>query len=307
MRGIMTHASVIGIVGGTGLYDLEGLTDQRWTRVESPFGAPSDELLFGHLGDVQIVFLPRHGRGHRIPPHEINFRANIDALKRAGATSVLSISAVGSLRPDLPPGAFVLVDQFIDRTLRGPKTFFTTGVVAHVSMAHPTCKRLAGHLGAVAEELRLPHAKTGTYCVMEGPQFSSLAESKLHQSFGCDVIGMTNMPEAKLAREAELCYSTVAMVTDFDCWHPDHDHVQVSDVIKVMHANSANAKQLLRQVIPRVAADTGPCTHGCDRALEHAVLTPAANRDPELVRRLDAVAGRVLGRGPDRGPEKRAP
>jgi 5'-methylthioadenosine phosphorylase len=292
----MAHASVIGIVGGTGLYDLEGLTDQRWARVDSPFGAPSDELLFGSLGDVQVVFLPRHGRGHRIPPHEINFRANIDALKRAGATSVVSISAVGSLRADLPPGAFVLVDQFIDRTLRGPKTFFTTGFVAHVSMAHPTCKRLVAHLGTVAEQLRLPHAKTGTYCVMEGPQFSSLAESKLHQSFGCDVIGMTNMPEAKLAREAELCYSTVAMVTDFDCWHPDHDHVQVSDVIKVMHANAAGAKQLLRQVIPRIAADTGPCAHGCDRALEFAILTPAAHRDPELVARLDAVAARVLER-----------
>ena len=292
----MAQATVIGIVGGTGLYDLEGLTDQRWTRVDSPFGAPSDDLLFGKLGEIQVVFLPRHGRGHRIPPHEINFRANIDALKRAGATSVLSISAVGSLRADLPPGAFVLVDQFIDRTLRGPKTFFTTGVVAHVSMAHPTCKRLVGHLGAVADELRLPHAKTGTYCVMEGPQFSSLAESKLHQSFGCDVIGMTNMPEAKLAREAELCYSTVAMVTDFDCWHPDHDHVQVSDVIKVMHANSANAKQLLRQVIPRIAADAGPCAHGCDRALEFAVLTPPSHRDPEMIARLDAVAGRVLGK-----------
>jgi len=293
----MADANVIGIVGGTGLYDLEGLTDQRWTRIDSPFGAPSDELLFGRLGDVQVVFLPRHGRGHRIPPHEINFRANIDALKRAGVTSVLSVSAVGSLRPDLPPGMFVLADQFIDRTLRGPKTFFTTGFVAHVSMAHPTCKRLVGHVGAAADALRLAHAKTGTYCVMEGPQFSSLAESKLHQSFGCDVIGMTNMPEAKLAREAELCYSTIAMVTDFDCWHPDHDHVQVSDVIRVLNANSANAKELLRQVIPRIAGDSGPCAHGCDRALEYAVLTPADKRDPELMSRLDAIAGRILGRG----------
>src|SRR5436190_14616469 len=201
---------MIGIIGGTGLYELPGLVAQEWRRIDSPFGEPSDALLFGRLGDHRIAFLPRHGRGHRIPPHEIPFRANIDALKRAGVTTVLSMSAVGSLRAELPPGAFVLVDQFIDRTLRGPKTFFTTGLVAHVSMAHPTCKRLVGHLGAVADELRLPHTKTGTYCVMEGPQFSSLAESKLHQSFGCDVIGMTNMPEAKLAREAELCYSTVA-------------------------------------------------------------------------------------------------
>ena len=290
----MSHPRVIGIVGGTGLYDLEGLTDQRWTRVDSPFGAPSDELLFGRLGDQEVVFLPRHGRGHRIPPHEINFRANIDALKRAGVTQVLSISAVGSLRVELPPGTFVLVDQFIDRTLRGPKTFFSTGMVAHVSMAHPTCRRLIGHLGAAADELCLPHAKTGTYCVMEGPQFSSLAESKMHQSFGCDVIGMTNMPEAKLAREAELCYSTIAMVTDFDCWHPDHDHVSVADVIRVMHGNAANAKQLLRHAIPRIGGDTGPCAHGCDRALEHALLTAPGARDPELVHRLDAIAGRVL-------------
>src|SRR5258708_3822831 len=236
-------STVIGIVGGTGLYDLDGLKDQRWVRVDSPFGAPSDELLFGTLGENRIVFLPRHGRGHRIPPHEINFRANIDALKRAGVTSLLSISAVGSLRADLPPGTFVLVDQFIDRTLRGPKTFFTTGLVAHVSMAHPTCQRLVGHLGVVVDELGLPHAKKGTYVVMEGPQFSSLAESKLHQSFGCDVVGMTNMPEAKLAREAELCYASVAMVTDFDCWHPDHDPVSVPDVIRLMHANSAHPKQ----------------------------------------------------------------
>jgi 5'-methylthioadenosine phosphorylase len=292
----MSNERVIGIVGGTGLYDLEGLTEQRWTHVDSPFGAPSDELLFGRLGDQAVVFLPRHGRGHRIPPHEINFRANIDALKRAGATSVLSISAVGSLRADLPPGTFVLVDQFIDRTLRGPKTFFTTGLVAHVSMAHPTCRRLVGHLGAAVDELHLPNAKTGTYLVMEGPQFSSLAESKMHQGFGCDVIGMTNMPEAKLAREAELCYASVAMVTDFDCWHPDHDHVQVSDIIRVLHGNSANAKQLLGHVIPRIGGDAGPCAHGCDRALEVAIVTSPEARDPALVQRLDAVAGRVLRR-----------
>jgi 5'-methylthioadenosine phosphorylase len=296
-EGIMAHASVIGIVGGTGLYDLEGLTDLRWKRVESPFGAPSDEVLTGRLGEVEIVFLPRHGRGHRIPPHEINYRANIDVLKRAGVTSLLSVGAVGSLRAELPPGTFVLVDQFIDRTLRGPKTFFETGLVAHVSMAHPTCKRLMGHVGAVADELGVPNAKRGTYVAMEGPQFSSLAESTMHQSFGCDVVGMTNMPEAKLAREAELCYCSVAMVTDFDCWHPDHDHVQVSDIIKVLDANSANAKQLVQRVIPRIGADAGPCERGCDRALEYAIVTAPRARDPELVKQLDAIAGRVLRKG----------
>ncbi|CAN5808289.1 S-methyl-5'-thioadenosine phosphorylase [soil metagenome] len=287
---------MLGIVGGTGLYDLEGLTDQEWRRIDSPFGKPSDELLFGRLGEQQIVFLPRHGRGHRIPPHEINFLANIDARKRAGATSLISVSAVGSLRAELPPGVFVIVDQFIDRTLRGPKTFFTTGLVAHVSMAHPTCRRLVDVVATAAGELGLPHQRGGTYLVMEGPQFSSLAESRMHIGLGCDVIGMTNMPEAKLAREAELCYATVAMVTDFDCWHPDHDHVQVSEVIKVMHANSANARRLVQHVIPTIAKLPSPCPHGCDHALEQAILTAPDARDPELSRRLDAVAGRVLRR-----------
>ena len=286
--------SVIGIVGGTGLYDLAGLTEQKWVRIDSPFGAPSDELLIGRLGDQRVVFLPRHGRGHRIPPHEINFQANIDALKRAGATCVISVSAVGSLKPELAPGTFVIVDQFIDRTLRRPKTFFGTGLVAHVSMGHPTCRRLVDRLAASADALALAAVKGGTYVVMEGPQFSSMAESELHRRWGADVIGMTNMPEAKLAREAELCYATVAMVTDFDCWHPDHDHVQVTDVIEVLHANSANARKLLAHVIPRVGADVGPCAYGCDRALDYAVLTAPEARDPELCKKLDAVAGRVL-------------
>jgi 5'-methylthioadenosine phosphorylase len=290
-------SSMIGIVGGTGLYQLDGITDQKWTRVDSPFGAPSDELLFGRLGEQRVVFLPRHGRGHRIPPHEINFLANIDALKRAGVTQVISVSAVGSLRADLPPGTFVICDQFVDRTLRKPKTFFGTGLVAHVSMGHPTCRRLAAHLASSAEQLELATHVGGTYVVMEGPQFSSLAESELHRSWKADVIGMTNMPEAKLAREAELCYATVAMVTDFDCWHPDHDHVTVSDVIQVMHANSANAKKLLAHVIPRAAADHGPCGAGCDRALEYAILTAPEARDPALAKKLEAVAGRVLHKG----------
>lgn len=290
----MTDTGAIGIVGGTGLYDLDGLTDQRWVRIDSPFGAPSDELLFGKLGAQRVVFLPRHGRGHRIPPDEINYRANIDALKRAGATAVISVSAVGSLRAELPPGTFVLVDQFIDRTLRGPKSFFGTGLVAHVSMAHPTCGRLRGELAAVAAELALPRQDGGTYVVMEGPQFSSLAESRMHIGLGADVIGMTNMPEAKLAREAELCYATVAMVTDFDCWHPDHDHVQVADVIAVMKSNSQHARALLARAIPRLGGGAEPCPHGCDRALESAVMTAPEVRDPALVRKLDAVAGRVL-------------
>ena len=287
---------MLGIVGGTGLYDLEGLTDKAWRRVDSPFGAPSDELLFGKVGGADVVFLPRHGRGHRIPPHEINFLANIDALKRAGATALISVSAVGSLRAELTPGTFVMVDQFVDRTLRKPKTFFGTGLVAHVSMAHPTCRRMGAEIAASAQALGLAHQQGGTYLVMEGPQFSSLAESRMHIGLGCDVIGMTNMPEAKLAREAELCYATVAMVTDFDCWHPDHDHVQVSDVIAVMHANSANAKRLISHVIPRLARTAEPCGYGCDRALDQAVLTAPEARDADLVAKLGAVAGRVLGR-----------
>jgi 5'-methylthioadenosine phosphorylase len=285
---------MIGIVGGTGLYDIDGMTDRAWRKVASPWGEPSDELLFGKIGGREVVFLPRHGRGHRIPPHEINFLANIDALKRAGATAVISVSAVGSLNHELPPGTFVLVDQMIDRTLRRPKTFFGTGCVAHVSVGHPTCRRLLEDLGESAERLDLPFRRGGTYVVMEGPQFSTMAESELHRSWRADVIGMTNMPEAKLAREAELCYATVAMVTDFDCWHPDHDHVEVADVVKVMHANAAAARKLLVDVIPRIAE--GPCAFACDRALEHAILTAPEARDPKLVAKLDAVAGRVLKR-----------
>jgi 5'-methylthioadenosine phosphorylase len=287
---------MIGIIGGTGLYALPGLVEQDWRHIESPFGEPSDALLFGRLGDHRIAFLPRHGRGHRIPPHDIPFRANIDALKRAGVTTVLSISAVGSLRAELPPGTFVLVDQFIDRTLRGPKTFFGTGCVAHVSMAHPTCARVRGELAAVGTALGLAVAVGGTYVAMEGPQFSSAAESELHRVLGCSVVGMTNMPEAKLAREAELCYATVAMVTDFDCWHPDHDHVVVEHVVKVLHDNADRARALIAAAVPGLAGHAGPCPQGCDRALDSAVLTAEAARDPELVRRLDAVAGRVLRR-----------
>src|ERR1051325_940272 len=243
---------MIGIIGGTGLYALPGLIEDEWRRVESPFGEPSDALLFGRLGEHRVVVLPRHRRGHRIPPHEIPFRANIDALKRAGVTQVVSLSAVGSLRAELAPGTFVLIDQFLDRTLRGPKTFFGAGCVAHVSMAHPTCARMRGELAAAGRAIGVPTVAGGTYVVMEGPQFSSAASSEMHRMLDCDVVGMTNMPEAKLAREAELCYATVAMVTDFDCWHPDHDHVVVEHVIKVLHENADHARALIAAVVPRL-------------------------------------------------------
>lgn len=286
---------VIGIIGGSGVYDIEGLTNKRWERVRSPFGETSDELLFGELDGQQMVFLPRHGRGHLIPPSEINFRANIDALKRAGVTDVISVSAVGSLRENLRPGMFVIVDQFIDRTFAREKSFFSTGLVAHVSMAHPVCSRLGNHLEAAARETGIEVARGGTYLVMEGPQFSSLAESELYRSWNCDVIGMTNMPEAKLAREAELCYATVAMVTDFDCWHPNHDDVTVEAIVKVLLTNADNARSMVRKVAPRIHADATAGTCGCRSALEHALITGPDARDPEMLKRLDAVAGRVLG------------
>ncbi len=286
---------MIGIVGGTGLYEL-GLDHAEWKTIESPFGAPSDAVLTGTLGEHAIAVLPRHGRGHKIPPHEINFRANIDVLKRAGATSLLSISAVGSLNVELPPGTFVLVNQFVDRTLRGPKTFFGTGCVAHVSMAHPTCTRMMDALQVAGEDAELSLVRGGTYLAMEGPQFSSFAESEMHRQLNCDVVGMTNMPEAKLAREAELCYATVAMVTDFDCWHPDHDHVKVDDVVRVLLANAEHARTLVRHAVPKLAHDRNAlCPRGCHRSLDNAILTAPASRDPVLCAKLSAIAGRVLG------------
>jgi len=294
---VAVQPQVIGIVGGTGLYDLEGLTERTWIKIDSPFGEPSDELLFGHLGEQRVVFLPRHGRGHRIPPHEINFLANIDALKRAGVTQVISVSAVGSLCDDLAPGTFVLVDQFVDRTLRHPKTFFGKGLVAHVSMAHPTCSRMTDHVAAVATDLGLSVRRGGTYLAMEGPQFSTHAESEVHRALRCDVVGMTNMPEAKLAREAELCYATVAMVTDYDCWHPHHDDVKIDDVIAVMHANSDKARRLVREAIPRLGSSKEPCPNGCDHVLDTAIVTVESARDPEVCSRLDAIAGRYFRRG----------
>ncbi|HVA12307.1 MAG TPA: S-methyl-5'-thioadenosine phosphorylase [Stellaceae bacterium] len=289
--------AVIGIIGGSGLYEIEGLTDVEWRRVASPFGEPSDALCFGKLDGAQVVFLPRHGRGHKIPPSEINFRANIDALKRAGVTDLISLSAVGSLKEELPPGIFVLVDQFIDRTFARQKSFFGSGCVAHVSMAHPVCHRLGHHLADAGRAIGLELKRGGTYVVMEGPQFSTLAESNLYREpWNCDVIGMTNMPEAKLAREAELCYATVAMVTDYDCWHPDHDHVTVDMILKVLFKNADTAKALIKAVVPLAAGDAA-CPQGCRHALDHALITAPDARDPAVLARLDAVAGRVLKRG----------
>jgi 5'-methylthioadenosine phosphorylase len=286
---------VIGILGGSGLYQIDGLTEVEWRRVASPFGEASDQLCFGKLGGARVVFLPRHGRGHPLPPSEINYRANVDALKRAGVTDLISLSAVGSLREDLPPGSFVLVDQFIDRTFARAKSFFGAGCVAHVSMAEPVCPRLGDALAAAGAEIGISLHRGGTYIVMEGPQFSTLAESRLYRSWSCDVIGMTNMPEAKLAREAEICYATVAMVTDFDSWHPDHGHVSVELIVRVLLENAERARGLVKALVPRLGAARVPCPGRCDRALDHALITAPEARDPALLRTLDAVAGRVLG------------
>ncbi|BAJ82637.1 putative S-methyl-5-thioadenosine phosphorylase [Acidiphilium multivorum AIU301] len=288
---------VIGVIGGSGLYDIEGIEDKRWERVATPWGEASDELMFGTLEGVSVVFLPRHGRGHKLSPTDLNYRANIDALKRAGVTDILSMSAVGSLREDLPPGHFVIVDQFIDRTFARAKSFFGAGCVAHVSMAEPVCARLGDALERSARALDLPVTRGGTYLAMEGPQFSTKAESHLYRAWGCSVIGMTNMPEAKLAREAELCYATVAMVTDYDCWHEDHEAVTVEQVVKVLLGNADRARALVRAVVPSLGAARPACAAGCDHALDHALITAPAARDPDLVARLDAVAGRVLSGG----------
>ncbi len=286
--------SVIGVIGGSGIYDIEGLSNTRWEEVSSPFGEPSDELFFGDFEGQLMVFLPRHGRGHKLPPAGINYRANIDALKRSGVTDILSLSAVGSFREELSPGTFVLVDQFIDRTIGRDNTFFGSGLVAHVSMAHPVCTRLGRALEAAAKSVDVRVVRGGTYLAMEGPQFSSLAESEMYRTWGCDVIGMTNMPEAKLAREAEICYATVAMVTDYDCWHPDHDHVQVADIIRVLTANADHSRALVRAVALDLGDRPAVCPVGCDHALDTAIITSPEARDPAMAAKLDAVAGRVL-------------
>lgn len=285
----------IGVIGGSGLYEIDGLEDATWTAVESPWGSPSDEILTGSLDGVKMAFLPRHGRGHVHSPTTVPYRANIDALKRLGVTDVISVSACGSFREEMAPGDFVVVDQFIDRTFAREKSFFGTGLVAHVSVAHPTCPRLGAACLDAGRDAGISMHDAGTYLAMEGPQFSSLAESKMYrESWGCDVIGMTNMPEAKLAREAELCYASVAMITDYDSWHPDHGEVDVTEIIKTLMGNSEKAKGLIARLPKLLGAERAPCPHGCDRALEYAILTAPDKRDPALAAKLDAVAGRVL-------------
>jgi len=286
---------VIGVIGGSGVYEIDGLQNTRWQKVASSFGEPSDELFFGELDGQQLVFLPRHGRGHRIPPSELNYRANIDCLKRAGVTEIISVSACGSLKAELPPGTFVICDQFIDRTFARQKSFFGTGLVAHVALGEPVCSRLGDAIEQAVRGLDIPYQRGGTYLAMEGPQFSTLAESNLYRSWNCDVIGMTNMPEAKLAREAEMCYATVAMVTDYDCWHPDHDDVTVEAIIAVLLGNADKGRDLVKATAPLLSGRTKTCHAGCQTALEMALITSPDARDPVLAKKLDAVAGRVLG------------
>ncbi|MEG6510198.1 S-methyl-5'-thioadenosine phosphorylase [Methyloligella sp. 2.7D] len=289
----MTKA-VLGVIGGSGIYNLPGLENVREERVESPWGEPSGALRIGEIAGLPIVFLPRHDTGHRLSPSDINYRANIDVMKRAGVTDLISLSACGSFKEELPPGTFVLVDQFVDRTFNRASSFFGKGCVAHVSMAHPVSPRLRIHLAeaAMAEDIEV--VRDGTYVCMEGPQFSTLAESLTYKAQGYSVIGMTNLPEAKLAREAEICYATVAMVTDFDCWHPDHDAVTVQDIIKVLTANAERAGRLVARLAQDFPREHEPCPIGSDRALETAIITAPEARDPELIAKLDAVAGRVL-------------
>lgn len=287
---------MIGIIGGSGIYDIDGLTGKRWLRAESAFGDPSDEILVGQLGEAELAFLPRHRRGHVVSPSEINFRANIDALKRLGVTDILAVSAVGSLKENLPPGTFVIVDQFIDRTVSRERSFFGTGFVAHVGMADPVCSRLGDHVENGARAAGISTVRGGTYLVVEGPQFSTRAESELYRAWGAHVIGMTNMPEARLAREAEICYASVSMVTDFDCWHDDHDTVTVDAIVKVLLANADRARSLIKSAAPLVAADTGAAECSCRRALDHAIVTSPDARDASVAARLDAVAGRLLNK-----------
>lgn len=287
--------TVIGVIGGSGVYDIDGLEGAAWQTVDTPWGAPSDQILTGSLGGVKMAFLPRHGRGHVQTPSTVPYRANIDALKRIGATDVISVSACGSFREQMAPGDFVIVDQFIDRTFAREKSFFGPGCVAHVSVAHPTCPRLGAACLKAARDAGITVHDGGTYLAMEGPQFSTLAESKMYrEAWGADVIGMTNMPEAKLAREAELCYASVAMITDYDSWHPDHGEVDVTQIIATLTGNADKAKHLVARLPDLLGGQRDDCPHGCDKALEFAILTQAPNRDPALVAKLDAVAGRVL-------------
>jgi 5'-methylthioadenosine phosphorylase len=291
----MTKA-VLGIIGGSGIYDLPGLEKVRQKKIKSPWGEPSAPLRIGEIAGLPVVFLPRHDKGHRLSPSDINYRANIDVLKRAGVTDLVSLSACGSFKEELPPGTFVLIDQLVDRTHKRESSFFGKGCVAHVSMAHPVSPRLRIHLAAAAEAEGIRVVRDGIYICMEGPQFSTLAESLTYKQLGYSVIGMTNMPEAKLAREAEICYATVAMVTDYDCWHPDHDAVTVQDIIKVLTANADKAKRLVARLARDFPREHEPCPIGSDRALDTAMITAPDARDKKLMKKLDAVAGRVLGR-----------
>ena len=294
----MTNAALktkIAVIGGSGIYDIDGLQNPEWIAVDTPWGAPSDQILIGALEGVDMAFLPRHGRGHIHSPTTVPYRANIDALKRIGVTDVISVSACGSFREDMAPGDFVIVDQFIDRTFAREKSFFGTGCVAHVSVAHPTCPRLSDACETAARAAGINTHRGGTYLAMEGPQFSTLAESKMYrESWGADVIGMTNMPEAKLAREAELCYASVAMITDYDSWHPDHGEVDVTQIIQTLMGNADKGRDLVKRLPALLGADRAPCEHGCDRALEFAILTAPEARDPAVLAKLDAVAGRLL-------------
>ena len=284
----------IGIIGGSGIYDMEGLQNAEWVNIDSPWGTPSDAILTGTLDGVAMAFLPRHGRGHVHSPTTVPYRANIDALKRLGVTDIISVSACGSFKDELAPGDFVIVDQFIDRTFAREKSFFGTGCVAHVSVAHPTCERLSDACETAGKDANITIHRGGTYLAMEGPQFSSMAESKLYRQWGCDVIGMTNMPEAKLAREAEICYASVAMITDYDSWHPDHGAVDITEIIATLKGNGTKARDLIARLPALLGPDRAPCPHGCDRALEYAIMTAPDKRDPALISKLDAIAGRLL-------------
>lgn len=285
---------MLGIIGGSGIYDIEWLARPRWEKIVGPFGKPSDDLLIGELDGMRLAFLPRHGRGHRIPPGQVNYRANIDALKRAGVTDLLAFSAVGSLREDLAPGTFLVVDQYIDRTFARQNSFFGAGLVGHVAMARPVCSRLGDLVEAAVREAGASCIRGGSCLVIEGPQFSTRAETRLYQEWGASVIGMTSLPEAKLAREAELCYAGITMITDWDSWHPEHDHVTVEQVLSVMARNVISARDVVRRVAPRLGDRPVPCPERCDRALDGAIMTAPDARDPSVVAHLSAVAGRVL-------------
>ena len=288
--------TIIGVIGGSGIYDIDGLDGAEWTTVDTPWGAPSDAILTGSLNGVRMAFLPRHGRGHVHAPADVPYRANIDALKRLGVSDLFSVSACGSFREAMAPGDFVIVDQFIDRTVARPESFFGSGCVAHVSVANPVCARLGDAAETAARAAGVTTHRGGTYLAMEGPQFSTMAESRMYrEAWGADVVGMTNMPEAKLAREAELCYASIAMVTDYDSWHPDHGEVDVARIIAILTGNAGKGRTMVGKLPGLLGADRVPCAQRCDRALDNAILTAPAARDPALLARLDAVAGRVLG------------